>query len=74
MDMDKEKVIEKVIETLKDLKDYVNENWEPTEYEEDIKNANQALDIAIAISKVSGFSGILTLGNKRYIVLEAPEE
>ena len=42
---------EKQIEVLEDLKSYVNENWDEYEYADDIKDANVALDVAIALIK-----------------------
>lgn len=64
---------EKQIEVLEDLKSYVNENWDEYEYAEDIKDANVALDVAIALIKSSNVVGTLTINDKRYIVLEGQE-
>lgn len=64
---------EKQIEVLEDLKSYVNEDWDEYEYADDIKNANVALDVAIALIKSSNVVGTLTINNKRYIVLEGQE-
>lgn len=61
---------EKQIEVLEDLKSYVNENWDEYEYADDIKDANVALDVAIALIKSSNVVGTLTINDKRYIVLE----
>nr|DAX13772.1 MAG TPA: hypothetical protein [Bacteriophage sp.] len=61
---------EKQIEVLEDLKSYVNENWDEYEYADDIKDANVALDVAIALIKTSNVIGTLTINDKRYIVLE----
>lgn len=64
---------EKQIEVLEDLKSYVNENWDEYEYADDIKDANVALDVAIALIKSSNVVGTLTINDKRYIVLEGQE-
>lgn len=61
---------EKQIEVLEDLKSYINENWDEYEYADDIKDANVALDVAIALIKSSNVVGTLTINDKRYIVLE----
>lgn len=64
---------EKQIEVLEDLKSYVNEDWDEYKYADDIKDANVALDVAIALIKSSNVVGALTINNKRYIVLEGQE-
>lgn len=64
---------EKQIEVLEDLKSYVNENWDEYEYADDIKDANVALDVAIALIKSSNVAGTLTINDKGYIVLEGQE-
>lgn len=64
---------EKQIEVLEDLKSYVNENWDEYEYADDIKDANVALDVAIALIKSSNVVGTLTINDKSYIVLEGQE-
>lgn len=64
---------EKQIEVLEDLKSYVNEDWDEYKYADDIKDANVALDVAIALIKSSNVVGTLTINNKRYIVLEGQE-
>lgn len=64
---------EKQIEVLEDLKSYVNENWDEYEYANDIKDANVALDVAIALIKSSNVAGTLTINDKSYIVLEGQE-
>lgn len=64
---------EKQIEVLEDLKSYVNENWDEYEYADDIKDANAALDVAIALIKSSNVVGTLTINDKSYIVLEGQE-
>jgi hypothetical protein len=61
---------EKQIEVLEDLESYINENWDEYEYADDIKDANVALDVAIALIKSSNVVGTLTINDKRYIVLE----
>lgn len=64
---------EKQIEVLEDLESYINENWDEYEYADDIKDANVALDVAIALIKSSNVVGTLTINDKRYIVLEGQE-
>lgn len=64
---------EKQIEVLEDLKSYVNENWDEYEYADDIKDANVALDVAIALIKSSNVVGTLTINDKSYIILEGQE-
>lgn len=64
---------ERQIEVLEDLKFYVNEEWDEYEYADDIKEANIALDAAIALIKSSNVAGTLTINDKRYIVLEGQE-
>lgn len=61
---------EKQIEVLEDLKSYINENWDEYEYADDIKDANVALDAALALIKSSNVVGTLTINDKSYIVLE----
>lgn len=61
---------EKQIEVLEDLESYINENWDEYEYADDIKDANVALDVAIALIKSSNVVGTLIINDKRYIVLE----
>ncbi|RHA50504.1 hypothetical protein [Lachnospira eligens] len=64
---------EKQIEVLEDLKSYVNEEWDEYEYADDIKDANVALDVAIALIKSSNVAGTLSINDKNYIVLEGQE-
>lgn len=64
---------EKQIEVLEDLKFYVNEEWDEYEYADDIKDANVALDVAIALIKSSNVAGTLSINDKNYIVLEGQE-
>lgn len=64
---------ERQIEVLEDLKSYVNENWDEYEYADNIKEANIALDAAIALIKSSNVAGTLTINDKSYIVLESQE-
>lgn len=61
---------EKQIEVLEDLESYINESWDEYEHADDIKDANVALDVAIALIKSSNVVGTLTINDKRYIVLE----
>lgn len=62
---------ERQIEVLEDLQNYVNEEWDAYEYADDIRDANTALDAAIALIKSSNVAGTLTINDKSYIVLEA---
>ena len=64
---------EKQIEVLEDLKSYVNEEWDAYEYADDIKDANTALDAAIALITSSNVAGTLTINDESYIVLKAQE-
>lgn len=64
---------EKQIEVLEDLKCYVNENWDKHEYIDEIRDANVALEAAIALIKSSNVAGTLTINDKSYIVLEGQE-
>lgn len=64
---------EKQIEVLEDLKSYVSEEWDEYEHADDIKEANIALDAAIALIKSSNVAGTLTINDKSYIVLEGQE-
>lgn len=64
---------EKQIEVLEDLKSYVNEEWDEYKYADDIKDANVALDVAIALIKSSNVAGTLSINDKNYIVLEGQE-
>ena len=64
---------EKQIEVLEDLKSYVNEEWDEYEYADDIKDANVALDVAIALIKSPNVAGTLTINDKSYMVLEGQE-
>ena len=64
---------EKQIEVFEDLKSYVSEEWDEYEHADDIKEANIALDAAIALIKSSNVAGTLTINDKSYIVLEGQE-
>ena len=44
---------EKCIETLNEIKDYVQEEWDPFEYEDEIKKAVEAVDMAVGIIESS---------------------
>ena len=60
--------IDRVIEILGDLQSYVEDNWDKDEYEKDIKENVEALEIAINSIKSSNVVGNLTIGNKQYII------
>lgn len=61
---------EKVIKVLEDLRDYVNENWDESEYKKDMDEAEEAINIAVSVLKKSTVSGYLEIDCKRYIVSE----
>ena len=61
---------EKVIQVLEDLRDYVNENWDESEYKKDIDEAEEAINIAVSALRESNISGYLELNGKRYSVSE----
>lgn len=61
---------EKVIKVLEDLRDYVNENWDESEYKKDMDEAEEAINIAVSVLKKSTVSGYLEIDGKRYIVSE----
>lgn len=61
---------EKVIKVLEDLRGYVNENWDESEYKKDMDEAEEAINIAVSVLKKSTVSGYLEIDGKRYIVSE----
>ena len=61
---------EKVIEVLEDLKCYVNENWDETEYKKEIDEADEAINIAVSILKQSSVCGSLKLNNEKYNIVK----
>lgn len=61
---------EKVIKVLEDLRDYVNENWDESEYKKDMDEAEEAINIAVSVLKKSTVNGYLEIDGKRYIVSE----
>lgn len=62
---------EKCIETLNEIKDYVQEEWDPFEYEDEIKKAVEAVDMAIEIIESSNVCGTMTLNGETYIISKA---
>lgn len=64
---------EKVIEVLESLRDYVNENWDETEYEKEMDEAEEAVNIAVAFLKGTSVCGFLELNGKKYSVSEIEE-
>lgn len=62
---------EKCIETLNEIKDYVQEEWDPFEYEDEIKKAVEAVDMAIGIIESSNVCGTMTLNGETYIISKA---
>lgn len=61
---------EKVIKVLEDLRDYVNENWDESEYKKDMDEAEEAINIAVSVLKKSTVSGYLEIDGKKYSVSE----
>jgi len=61
---------EKAIEVLEDLKCYVNENWDETEYKKEMDEAEEAINIAVSILKQSSVCGILELNNEKYSIVK----
>lgn len=64
---------EKVIEVLESLRDYVNENWDETEYKKEMDEAEEAVNIAVAFLKETSICGVLELNGKKYSVSEIEE-
>ena len=60
----------KAIEVLRDLKDYVNENWDEVDYRKDIDEANEAIDIACAALFEGKVVGELSIEGKKYAISE----
>lgn len=61
---------EKCIEVLKSLKDYVGENWDESEYGQEIQKAQEAVDMAVAIIESSNVCGALILNGETFIVFK----
>lgn len=61
---------EKAIKVLEDLRDYVNENWDESEYKNDMDEAEEAINIAVSVLKKSTVSGYLEIDGKKYSVSE----
>lgn len=61
---------EKVIEVLEDLKCYVNENWDESEYKKEMDEAEEAINIAVSILKQSTVCGFLELNNEKYSIVK----
>lgn len=61
---------EKAIKVLEDLRDYVNENWDESEYKKDMDEAEEAINIAVSVLKKSTVSGYLEIDGKKYNVSE----
>lgn len=59
---------EKAIKVLEDLRDYLNENWDESEYRKDLDEAEEAINIAVSALKESTFSGYLEIEGKKYNV------
>lgn len=61
---------EKVIEILEDLKCYIDENWDVTEYAEEIKENCEAIDFAVAVLKSSNVCGTLVIDGVTYQIFK----
>jgi hypothetical protein len=61
---------EKVIEVLEDLKDYVNENWDESEYKKEMDEAEEAINIAVSTLKQATVCGTLEIREKKYNIVE----
>lgn len=61
---------EKVIKVLEDLREYVNENWDESEYKNDMDEAEEVINIAVSVLKKSTVSGYLEIDGKKYNVSE----
>lgn len=61
---------EKVIKVLEDLRDYVNENWDESEYKNDMDEAEEAINMAVSVLKQSTICGYLEIEGKRYGISE----
>ena len=62
---------EKCIETLNEIKDYVQEEWDPFEYEDKIKKAVEAVDMVIGIIESSNVCGTMAMNGETYIISKA---
>lgn len=62
---------EKCIEVLKSLKDYVGENWDESEYGQEIQEAQEAVDMAVGIIESSNVCGTMALNGETYIISKA---
>ena len=60
---------EKALDTLKMLKDYVNENWDE-EYMEDIDDVNKMYDYLVPIISNSNIIGNAVINSKSYLISE----
>ena len=60
---------EKALDTLKMLKDYVNENWDE-EYMEDIDDVNKMYDYLVPIISNSNIVGNAVINGKSYLISE----
>lgn len=56
----------KVVEVLHDLKNYVNGNWDESEYKKEMDEASEAIDIAVCLLKDSEFVGTMNLLGETY--------
>lgn len=56
----------KVIEVLLDLKNYVNENWDESEYKKEMDESSEAVDIAVVLLKERKFIGTMDLNGETY--------
>ena len=57
----------KAIEILKDLQSEIEDNWDKEQYQKEINDNVEALDVAINALNTSNIVGKLTIGNDKYI-------
>lgn len=60
------------LETLKMLRDYVNENWDE-EYREDIDNVNEMYDYLVPLLSDTKIVGSATINGKTYVISEVAQ-
>ena len=64
---------EKALDTLKMLKDYVNENWDE-EYRSDIDDVNDMYTFVVSALSVKNIVGSATINGKTYTISEGNNE
>ena len=63
----------KALDTLKMLKDYVNENWDE-EYMEDIDDVNKMYDYLVPIISNSNIVGNAVINGRSYLISESSDD